>query len=199
MLDFSSHNALTLAATATATPAWLPVVGTLGGVLLTGLFSLLAATLARRWQQEAATVGNVRELQKAVRGDRIAIYPKFLDKSRRLNFVVESQAAVRLKPGASPHQLVKMWGAEFGDALNEFNETLNAVYLVGGDEVRRLASGLESALVDNIRIRAFGTEGSILPDVGELELKLLESMRRELSEPGPGASHGLVGGSDRAA
>jgi hypothetical protein len=58
--------------------AWQTVIGTLGGVALTALFSLLTAYHTHRWQLQRSTAENVRTIDRELRTVRRETYAKYI-------------------------------------------------------------------------------------------------------------------------
>ena len=58
--------------------AWQTVIGTLGGVALTALFSLLTAYLTHRWQLQRSKAENLRTIDRELRTVRRETYAKYI-------------------------------------------------------------------------------------------------------------------------
>jgi hypothetical protein len=156
--------------------AWIAVIGTLGGVALTALASLLSARLAANSQRAAAGAQRLHEARNKLRDERRAAFVSYLTAYQALT----SRAVEKIEAPPASGEIVR-----FGDKeRNAFSRAYQELLITADrPETIDAARAATATLWDAVRAVPAGREAFRAAEqlTQEPRRRLREEMRKELS------------------
>jgi hypothetical protein len=115
-------------------PAWIGVIGALGGVLVTGLIGLVTAVLNHRWQRDARGEERTDHVSETRAGLRRDAYTRFLVSTDALTDFLITQP-IREDDGADFAERLRTLRQSSKQEFDEFDGSYVQVKLLCGPEV----------------------------------------------------------------
>jgi hypothetical protein len=171
------------------TGAWIAVIGTLGGVVGTGVIGLATAGLTHHWSSDEREAERKHVREETERAERLSTYLGFLSAADAWHSAVTATTLDtewwRLHEADERRERFVAIRQEHSELWDAYDASKRRIDLIAGPEVRQHADDWGELILKEISIRA-GTTGvpSITPKQADLrrstERKLVEAMRAEL-------------------